>query len=74
MVAIWVLSPISARKNATSVAPNAPNPPTRSLLSSYLSGNNAQPATARNEIPRIHRIQSPVRKRPNIVPASPAAA
>lgn len=52
-VASCVLSPISARKNATRVVRKAPNLPA-SLSSSSLSGINIQTANARNVPAKIH--------------------
>ena len=62
IVAIWVLSPISARKKAQSVDRNAPVRLIPLSSPSYLSGNSAHTATPRKEIPRIQRIHGPLNR------------
>ena len=51
----WVLSPISARKNAITVAPNTPRRGFAASASSSLSGTSIHAAMAMKEIPRIQR-------------------
>jgi hypothetical protein len=52
-VAIWVLSPISARKKVTSAVAKAP---ARGVLQSSSSGKSAHIATLRKEAARTQRI------------------
>ena len=54
-VATWVLSPISARKNATSVVPKTPMRANLASLSSNLSGTRIHAAMAMNDSPSTQR-------------------
>ncbi len=57
-VAIWVLSPISAKKNTTTVAHSTPNAPLTALgfsVSSSLSGISIHAPIAMKPRPRIQR-------------------
>ena len=57
-VATWVLSPISARKKAISVAPKTPKREAVVVSSSSLSGTSIHTAIAMNERPRTQRSRS----------------
>ena len=54
-MATWVLSPISAMKNATRVVPNTPRRVSLASLSSNLSGISVQAAMAMNDNPSTQR-------------------
>ena len=75
-VAICVLSPISARKKASTVVPKMPSRgalPSSSPSSSW-SGINIQAAMARKETPRTQRSTSGPSKVVTQVPSAPASA
>jgi hypothetical protein len=55
-VAIWVLSPISARKKVTSAVAKAPARGVLQSSSATLSGKSAHIATLRKEAARTQRI------------------
>ncbi len=74
-VATCVLSPISARKNATTVTPKTPQRVAGGGSSaSSLSGRSAQSATAKNDSATSHRSTSDGTNERNRLPRKPASA